>query len=280
MIRKKFVTQVTEIFSSVMSTGLKDDTVTEMNYPLMVYDLPEYAMSTLYGESRPSSSIFAMLFGCCAGRRTAVTPADESQAPLTGDLESNATIENEDGEEVLDRDDLWVGDKDDFVSAITAEVYYDTRVAPLASLFSKNAPRLSSQQQFGNMIIFLCGFIASMLGAFDHSSFIPIVVGFSSMLTVLMGYHHIRQELGASNVALTTLRRKQVEWAASSNVDRRTPKFKTDLIMTVEDQALAVCQAIVGSVAAGASKSSSEGDEKGDKEKDKKKDKKDGKKGK
>eukprot|EP00747_Dinoflagellata_sp_TGD_P144093 gnl/TRDRNA2_/TRDRNA2_176458_c0_seq3.p1 gnl/TRDRNA2_/TRDRNA2_176458_c0~~gnl/TRDRNA2_/TRDRNA2_176458_c0_seq3.p1 ORF type:complete len:901 (-),score=157.19 gnl/TRDRNA2_/TRDRNA2_176458_c0_seq3:112-2814(-) len=281
MIRKKFVTQITEIFHSVMSTGLKDDTVTENQQPLTKEDLPDYVMASLYGDSRPRLSIFAMCCGCSGpsrnrGQRVAPGGAlGPESTPLTapGDLESNVTEEEFEG---VDAEDDWVGDMDDFVSSITAEVYYDTRVAPLTAQYSKNTPLLSSQQQVGNMIIFLCGFIASMLGAFDHSSLIPIVVGFSSMLTVLMGYHHIRQELGASNVALTTLRRKQVEWAASSNVDRRTPMFKYDLVMTVEEQALAVTQAIVGSVAAGGS--SSKEHKKGDKDEDKKEKKKDGKK--
>eukprot|EP00747_Dinoflagellata_sp_TGD_P149709 gnl/TRDRNA2_/TRDRNA2_177043_c2_seq10.p2 gnl/TRDRNA2_/TRDRNA2_177043_c2~~gnl/TRDRNA2_/TRDRNA2_177043_c2_seq10.p2 ORF type:complete len:116 (-),score=24.90 gnl/TRDRNA2_/TRDRNA2_177043_c2_seq10:342-689(-) len=113
-----------------------------------------------------------------------------------------------------------------------------------------------------------------MLGAYKHSSWIPVVVGFSSMFATLLAYHGVRPELTASNVALGTLKRVQVDWASSSNVDRRTPKFKRDLVTLIEDQALAVVMAVVGSAAVTAKKEESE---QGDGEKDKKNDKKNGK---
>lgn len=106
--------------------------------------------------------------------------------------------------------EAWLDDKDDYVSAITAERYFQTRVQPLIALYKQNAPILSHRLRVSNILVFFLSFVASVLGAFQHSIWIPAVVGLSSMLSTLYAFHVIKGELSATNGALAVLKRQ--EW--------------------------------------------------------------------
>jgi len=142
-----------------------------------------------------------------------------------------------------------MGGMDDCISQLTAEMYYKCRVQKLLPMFQRDTPSLVFQQDASDITLFLCGFAASLLGAFHASSWIPVVLGFSAMLTMIMTYCGTREQVHATNRALAGITTIDVQWQALSNVDRRTPRFKAAIIGKTEALAFSVVQALAGSVA-------------------------------
>jgi len=169
------------------------------------------------------------------GGRSSLTP----QAFEAGSVSSEYTAAPGRGEVILD----------DFVSPLTAETYYTTRLQPVVDLYLNKSPELAGLNNLLEMGVFVLGCLASILGAFDCSETIPVIFACVALLQTIMAYYNPRTHLNATNRALAGLRAMQMEWEALSNVDRRVASFKERLFLTAENLVLDVMQAWVGSVA-------------------------------
>lgn len=136
---------------------------------------------------------------------------------------------------------------DDGVSPITVEQYYQSRVQGLLQKMRRDSHRLHNHQVCSDMAIFSCGVLASLLGAFHSSGWIPVVLGISGMIASFAAFQGRQRHLQASNKAFAKLTRLRLKWQVHSFADRSLPHFKTEIIVESERCALQVAEAWVGS---------------------------------
>ena len=146
-----------------------------------------------------------------------------------------------------DPDDLLQG-MDDCLSVMSAESYFESRVTKLISKYARDSPTLSWEHSCSNVSLLVCGFAASVLGAFHNSSWIPVVLGLAAFLTTIKNYRACDTQLLATNKALSGLHSLEVQYKGMSNMDRRTPSFKRTLFLKTEQLAFEVTKSWVGSV--------------------------------
>lgn len=217
-VRQHFVSRVSNLYRSALHGKLQDDSFDCPGH-MQKEEMADYILTELYGyRSDPNFR----------------KPQQDTDYVRMEDME----VKSPDELKALD----------DFVSPISAEVYYQTRLLPLHMKYKKSAPALARQHKRNNLILVILSFSASMLGAFKYSAWIPTVVGLSSMLVFLNQFHGARAQLLVTNAARGTLRDMEIQWVSSSRMERRTLSTKRNLVMTVESQELAVAQAIAGSV--------------------------------
>jgi len=287
--RMRFVSTVHGIFNNIMVTELKSSfvNISSSDNMLTAELLPAYVACTLY-NLKVSQGTLAKLSAFCAccrcfrrkmGRTNSRTMVHEyapmpgtvtiegdsdyeNDAPLMTDALSIATTAEEGQNGFQSFEDPLRG-VDDFLSAVTAEAYFTSRTQNIKDMAQRASPSLARQQDFGDVLIFLCSFAASLLGALNHSSWIPIVVGFSAQLTAVLSFKGLRPLLETTNQAIAGLKNIEMEWSALSTMDRRTPMLKRKLITMTEQYAFSIVQASVGSSSSTDAKMVEEDNEKG-----------------
>eukprot|EP00747_Dinoflagellata_sp_TGD_P077720 gnl/TRDRNA2_/TRDRNA2_159719_c0_seq1.p1 gnl/TRDRNA2_/TRDRNA2_159719_c0~~gnl/TRDRNA2_/TRDRNA2_159719_c0_seq1.p1 ORF type:complete len:559 (+),score=82.19 gnl/TRDRNA2_/TRDRNA2_159719_c0_seq1:133-1677(+) len=278
LCRMRFVKRVNDVFQKTMNVSLSDDFLQQgpltKSGRLSPETLREYVLQALYEESASNTGLLRswckVLYRCCCcctSRRQEKPKRERSIAAAQGLLDEETAdgsreVGNHDDRNsevetlvsMTDVADTWDPDDpldgmDDCISSLTAETYYQSRMLRLMTRFQRDSPGLAAQQDGADIAVFICGFMASLLGAFHTSSWIPVILGFSGMLTTIMTYKGSRSQLHASNFALAELTALNVQWHALSNVDRRTPRFKAMIVEKTEWAAFSVVQAWAGSTA-------------------------------
>jgi len=217
MARMKFVKKVMSMHSKVLSFDSMD---MERTSTLSSEEISAHIAQYLYGQEDPSSR---------KSKKAASIRPEAEQLLEEGSKDSHT-------------------DYDDGISATTAETYHKHRLRQLLYLYQDTMPSLTRKSDLLRLVIFFFGFLASMLGATKNASWIPLVVGFTSMLEVLMVCHNMVARSGAMMAAISSLVSIDMQWNGLSNMDRRTPKFKGFLMCQAEQQALAVVEAWVGQI--------------------------------
>jgi hypothetical protein len=163
-----------------------------------------------------------------------------------------------------------------YVDPLTAEVYYNTRLHKLLEFSTHLIPDLVQKNDRGHTMTFICGGIASLLGAFGCAGWIPVFMSLSSTINTLRTFNgHDMRTMGL-NHSLAGLKTLNTQWKAMSNMDRRTPENRKQLIMKCETLVLEAMKSWTGAAATDADEGGSDNAHKeGDGAKDaKKKDKK------
>jgi len=209
-----------------------------------VHELPAKVLRSLYGRSQVESGAC-----CCPGRnkRTSQNKHVESE-PVDGrvPLLHAATSKSLQGLGISTTEDDYTDKDDDYLSQMSAEMYFDSRVLPLMAKLGRESPRLSCRYNWLTVALLLCSFTASILGAFHHSKWIPVALGVAAMLTAIMYLHAANTRLAATNAALAGLRSLEMQFRSSSSMLRRTPAFKQALILRTEQLELGATMAWVG----------------------------------
>lgn len=273
-VRMRFVEKIKGICNQVLGVSLSASSVEVQRISsdrLTASAIPQYVRKALYGEQASRT------WCCCLQRKSLQKSRITPKASTGGDAQDERTeLLSDSGESdartieisTQDPDDPLEG-IDDYIGPLVCQTYFETRVQSLLGKYQRDAPRLEVEQDFGDLMLFLCGFCASVLGAFQISSWIPVVLGFSAMLSAIMNYKSSGARLIATNQALAGLYNINVQWQALSNVDRRTPLFKAFVISTTEQHAFNVVQAWAG--AASVNLGNATGDSENLEEKDSKK---------
>lgn len=243
LARLRFVTKISDIQIKTHAFDSMDMDGRAMLSPL---EIPAHLQKTLYG----------------------MKPSSMSAKQKSADLPESARLLEE-------GDIISSEDADDGINVTTAELYHKHRAMQLLNSYHGLMPGLSRKNDGIRLLIFLLGFFASMLGATHNSSWIPAVIGFTSMMEVLIVCHNMVARSAAMNCAIAVLDNMDLEWSGLSNMDRRTPKFKKFIMTQTEQLALSVIQAWVGQMGTTTDKMDdeqrSQGKDSGEKGGDKKK---------
>eukprot|EP00927_Polykrikos_kofoidii_P053820 TRINITY_DN48375_c0_g1_i1.p1 TRINITY_DN48375_c0_g1~~TRINITY_DN48375_c0_g1_i1.p1 ORF type:complete len:911 (-),score=183.18 TRINITY_DN48375_c0_g1_i1:182-2914(-) len=282
-VRKQFAQKVSALYSSVLNTTLKNGAMNFSSAQMTSEEVSSHVVGSLYGLWKPKTQQ-------PAAASTNATPElariaseielgsmNDARRPLAGGApgESHGSDSDDDvaPSAPVDERYAWM-DVDDFVSPITAEVYFTTRLMPLAQMYTESIPALSRRHHMNNLLLFAVSFLASVMAAFQLSGWIPAAVGLGSMLMTIFHFQNVRAELSSKNQARASLRELELGWASYSNVDRRTPIVKEQLVQTVEAQVISVTHAMVGGagVQSSGDDNAKDGGDKNDKKKKKKDD--------
>lgn len=226
MARSKFVSNISAMQSKILSLDSMD---LDANAKVSESDIPKHLLSSLYGLKIDSGT---------PAKGFAVAEAERLLEESDASPSSNG---------------------DDGVSAINAETYHKQRILRLLEAYEVMMPSLTFKTDALRLLIFLLGFIASMLGATHNSSWIPTVVGLTSMLEVLTVCHNMATRQGAMSSAIAVCNTMNLQWSGLTNMDRRTAKFKEFLMVQTEQLALSVVAAWVGQAASSSGKMDQDG---------------------
>jgi len=226
--RKHFTDKVSSINSQVMNALQDDHWGVQLGVldQLALHQLPAAVHSALYGQ-----------------HQTSTKPRDTPQQP-----EGAGSSDVESLRHLMDQNTL--DETDDCVSSMSAEMYFESRIMPLIKKLATDSPMLSLMHSMLTVAVLVCSFMASLLGAFHGSKWIPVALGLAAMLSSLMVMHRFNTRCSATNAALAGLRGQEVHFRSSSTMDRRTPAFKQALVQRTEQLALGVTMAWVGAAVA------------------------------
>lgn len=159
---------------------------------------------------------------------------------------------------------------DSFVSHMNSTDYFDLRVLPSIRRLAGECPTMARSLKVSQILIFLSGIVASILGAmdsdaFNFSSLIPIVMGFSTLVSTMLHFNGFSTRLVATNTAISLLQAKRTAWKGQGSFDRRSEKAKRDLIEATEHVLLDVAKAVaaVSAAATGSDKGTDDADQTG-----------------
>lgn len=143
--------------------------------------------------------------------------------------------------------------RDDFYSKLSCENYLNWRVLPSLNRLARESPAMARALNLSQCIIFLSGIVASILGALNLASFIPIVMGFSTLVTSMMHFNGYQICLVATNDSIALLQARHTIWKSQSNFERRNEDNRQKLIVTTENAILAVAKAVASNSASATS---------------------------
>jgi len=123
---------------------------------------------------------------------------------------------------------------DEHVSFMTNEHYFETRVLPLLEHAKSRAPVLRLKLWLLRGGVLICGTLATVLGALELCTWVPVAVSLSVVLTSMLQHFKYRERLHATTTAVGEFRALSIYWDALSTVARRMPEARQRLVDTAE----------------------------------------------
>lgn len=126
------------------------------------------------------------------------------------------------------------------MAPLNAEMYMETRVAPLMTFYNDRAKSVSKLRTKLHVAVFSFLGVGSGLAAFGMSLWIPIIVVAVLCLTALLHWLTPLEALMAVNNASTMLQNLELRWHGSGISRQRSEDMQNRLIVTTERITLAV----------------------------------------
>ncbi|GMH71919.1 hypothetical protein TL16_g05779 [Triparma laevis f. inornata] len=144
-------------------------------------------------------------------------------------------------------------EKDDFVSPITVETYFEYRATPLALAYEKHTPVISDQLSFLEITVFLLtssGAVLAVPGV-ELGSWVAITVAMATAVTSYLEYFQLRVERDTRNNSLAEFQNLVTWWESLSIIDKRTKQSKEKAVSTIENGVLLLVERRAGAAFGG-----------------------------
>lgn len=123
---------------------------------------------------------------------------------------------------------------DDGISTLTADEYMRVRVIPLLASFSSKTPGMSLATNTVTSIVIALSVLSSVFSTFNLTLFIPLLMAFSSAISVWMSYKQVDLRLMQTHGLTNALNQLIVWWDSLSMIEKRVPANKEYLVLTTE----------------------------------------------
>merc|ERR1711957_41560 len=141
-----------------------------------------------------------------------------------------------------------VEDAPDLVSPMTADEYYNQRFMPLFKLFKRQRKSLALFRRNTLLACIAMSALGTFLAAYHNAPWIPVSVGLGTFFVFLQDSKASPQLVNAMNQAHTNLAQMEISWQSSSIFQQRGFKMKQKLVVTTENSAKLVADAMVAQV--------------------------------
>jgi hypothetical protein len=132
----------------------------------------------------------------------------------------------------------------DLAAPMTAEMYMETRIAPLTKYYNNWAKSAASVRTKMNLIVFAFLAVGSLLAAFGVSLWIPVIVCGATFTSSFLRWLSPPDVLTAINTALTILNNLDLRWHGSTLKEQRSEAMRNRLIRESERAVLMVATAL------------------------------------
>ncbi|GMH70018.1 hypothetical protein TrST_g14150 [Triparma strigata] len=152
-------------------------------------------------------------------------------------------------------------EKDDFVSPITIETYFEYRAIPLALAYEKHTPAISDKLSFLEITVFVltsAGAVLAVPGV-ELGSWVAITVALSTGVTSYIEYFQLRVERDTRNNSLAEFQNLVTWWESLSIIDKRTKQSKEKALSTIENGVLILVERRAGAAFSGGGDEEEEG---------------------
>jgi hypothetical protein len=159
-------------------------------------------------------------------------------------------------------------------SELTGEAYFESRLQTEKQRLEALAPYLSRRLYRYEALILIATLVTTLLAALGYKLWIPVAVGVSSFLAVLLQYEALNGRLVAVNSAIADLASFEVEWSSMSVLERRGRTIKRVMVNLAEAAILRDAAAYAAGASSAKAWNNDSGNEGEDRTSDKKKQKK------
>jgi hypothetical protein len=136
--------------------------------------------------------------------------------------------------------------EDDYLfGALSIDSYVVFRLRPLTERLEKQAAKLSSRLTYCECLIFFFNMVSAVLAvdAVNCTEWISLTVAAISVISGLVEFTQLRNQVVSCNLALRDLHTIELEWNSLSLLKRRTPFNKSKIVTLVEDAYISVVDA-------------------------------------
>lgn len=127
---------------------------------------------------------------------------------------------------------------DNYVSALSADTYLESRVKPLIKQHRELAPKLARQQLYFEILVLLGASMSTLLSALSYSEWVPIAVAFGTTVAAVAQFMGINARLPAVNNSLRELESIVLTASGLGVVDQSLSAFKTMIVERCEGAVL------------------------------------------
>jgi hypothetical protein len=125
--------------------------------------------------------------------------------------------------------------EDDYLfGALSVDSYVVFRTRPLAERIEKTVGKLSIRLQVCDIVSFIVNATGSILAALQWTEWISFTVATVAVLTGIVEFTQLRNQVVSCNLALRDLQAIELMWDSLSLVNRRTPAVKAQVVGTTE----------------------------------------------
>lgn len=241
--RSLFTKRTQAILQQVTQEDLRTDAL-EFSGIAQEEELRNHVARSVYSSAAPAASFF--LRGPRRASKEAGALRVEDRSARESDtyllLDDEAAAEGGSGNSATE--------EDDYVSTLSNEAYFESRVRRLLKLFARKAPRLNFFFVTLQFLVLLCSSLATILAALELETWLPIAVSFAVVFQSLLVHYNLKHWLSGTTSGMGQLQALEMQWSALGAVDRRLMSTRETLTSICEEAALQVVSAETGVVAA------------------------------
>jgi len=131
--------------------------------------------------------------------------------------------------------------EDDYLCGpLSVESYVVFRVRPIEEKLERHTMKLAWRLQMFDMLGFVFNSAGTILAAVALTEFVSLTVAIVAVLTSIVEFSKLRDQVVSSNLALRDLQSLLVKWDSLSVVRRRTVSIKAEVVDSTEEALLAV----------------------------------------
>jgi len=134
-------------------------------------------------------------------------------------------------------------DDDYLCGAMSVETYVMFRTRPLKERLERQVQKLSWRMQTLDVLGFVLNSAGAVFAAYNYSEWIALTVMIVSVVSSLVEFTQLRNQVVSCNLALRDIERVLVKWDSLSLVRRRTPMIKKEIVDATESAYMMVVDA-------------------------------------
>ena len=134
-------------------------------------------------------------------------------------------------------------DDDYLCGQLSIESYVMFRTRPLQQRLERQAEKLSWRMQLLDVIGFILNSAGAIFAAYNYTEWIALTVMVVSVISSLIEFTALRDQVVSCNLALRDIERMLVKWDSLSLVRRRTPFVKQEIVDVTESAYIMVVDA-------------------------------------
>ena len=134
-------------------------------------------------------------------------------------------------------------DDDYLCGPLSVESYVMFRTRPLQHRLERQAEKLSRRMQLLDVLGFMLNSVGAIFAAYNYTEWIALTVMVVSVISSLVEFTSLRDQVVSCNLALRDIERILVKWDSLSLVRRRTPLVKQEIVEVTESAYIMVVDA-------------------------------------